>query len=357
MKLIFPTEWEIIQFFASHKGFIEVHRISELLVAPYHNNVQQVEWEHICDILHKLKSEDYLLVQGEGGDIYQEKFSSTPDRIRKYTEYINKTKADIVSKVTERKFSKPQTAIEKYSDEELLAVVRRAENTNVPGSLYQVADKELQIRHQQKMLEAAKKEPQPVVTPVQVSGDYVAGDKVGRDKNINKTKSVKDSIPSWLQYVVALATVLGFLWGLYIYFNPSSPVATSPSVAPTSTPVDLRNMLIGSIFDLVQEIQKIDKELLKEDFLQNSKGRIFEAEGVVSEIGKFESGEIWVTIRGAATDGSLEAVECHFDDSWEKTLRNLLSTNKDQIKFGGEIGYYTKGWLVAQKCKILEVKN
>lgn len=359
MEFIFPTKDEIIEFFNTRHGFFPVIDIAVAIVVPrvQRSTPMDEEWKHIRKLLHELKAEGFLLVEGEGGDIYQEKFSSTPDRIKKYSEYVEKTKANIVKKITERKFPKPQTAIEKYSDEELLAVVRRAENTNVPGGLYQMADKELQIRHQQKMLEATKKEPQPVVTPVQVSGDYVAGDKVGRDKNINKTKSMKDNIPSWLQYMATIVAVLAFLWGIYIYFYPSSPVVTSPSTASTSTSVDLRNMLIGSIFDLVQDIQKIDKELLKEDFLQNSKGRIFEAEGVVLEIGKFESGEIWVTIRGAATDGSFETVECHFDDSWEKTLRSLLSTNKDQIKFGGEIGYYTKGWLVAQKCKILEVKN
>lgn len=248
-------------------------------------------------------------------------------------------------------------SINEFTDEELLVVIRRAENTNVPGSQYQKAYNEWQIRHQQKMLEATKKEPQPAATPFQVSGDYIAGDKVGRDKNINKTKLMKDSLPSWLQYAGVFATIFAFLWGLYIYFNPSSSVVMSPSAASTSTPLDLRNMLIGSIFDLVQEIQKIDKELLKEDLLQNSKGRIFEAEGAVSEIGKFESGEIWVTIHGAATDGSFEAVECHFDDSWEKTLRSMLSTNKEEIKFSGEIGYYKQGWLIAEKCKILEVKN
>lgn len=42
------------------------------------------------------------------------------------------------------------------SDEKLLAIIRRAENTNVPGSLYQRANTEWQIRHQQKIIEATK---------------------------------------------------------------------------------------------------------------------------------------------------------------------------------------------------------
>lgn len=47
-------------------------------------------------------------------------------------------------------------AIANLSDEELLAIIRRAENTNVPGSLYQRANTEWQIRHQQATLKAMK---------------------------------------------------------------------------------------------------------------------------------------------------------------------------------------------------------
>ena len=44
--------------------------------------------------------------------------------------------------------------IEQFSDTELLAVIRLAENTNVPGSQYQKANSEYQMRHQQKILDA-----------------------------------------------------------------------------------------------------------------------------------------------------------------------------------------------------------
>lgn len=46
--------------------------------------------------------------------------------------------------------------IEKFTKEELHAVVRRAENTNMAGSLYQRANKELEIRNQRELLEASK---------------------------------------------------------------------------------------------------------------------------------------------------------------------------------------------------------
>lgn len=44
--------------------------------------------------------------------------------------------------------------IEKYTDDELLTVIRRAENSNIPGSQYQRADNEWKIRQQKKILEA-----------------------------------------------------------------------------------------------------------------------------------------------------------------------------------------------------------
>jgi len=46
--------------------------------------------------------------------------------------------------------------IEQFTDEELLAVIRRAENSNIPGSLFQRASTEWGIRHQKKILDAAK---------------------------------------------------------------------------------------------------------------------------------------------------------------------------------------------------------
>jgi|GEM_PF-3372261 hypothetical protein len=46
--------------------------------------------------------------------------------------------------------------IQEYTDAELLTIIRQAENTNVPGSLYQRANNEWQIRHQQKLIDATK---------------------------------------------------------------------------------------------------------------------------------------------------------------------------------------------------------
>lgn len=53
--------------------------------------------------------------------------------------------------------------IEQFTDEELLQVIRNSENTNIPGSLFQRANNEWNIRHQQKILDATKSGPHPSV--------------------------------------------------------------------------------------------------------------------------------------------------------------------------------------------------
>ena len=64
--------------------------------------------------------------------------------------------------------------IERYSDAELLAVIRKAENTNVPGSRYQKANNEWQIRYQQATLKAMEENGKPSFVKI-ASGAIVAG--------------------------------------------------------------------------------------------------------------------------------------------------------------------------------------
>lgn len=78
-------------------------------------------------------------------------------------------------KLEQEHMNKP---IEQFTDEELLAVIRRAENTNVPGSLYQRANNEWKLRQDQKMLNATKREKWsservPVGYPASCSPDQI----------------------------------------------------------------------------------------------------------------------------------------------------------------------------------------
>lgn len=56
-------------------------------------------------------------------------------------------------KIEQQHMNKP---IEQFTRDELLAVIRRAENTDISGSLYQRASKELEIRNQKELLEATR---------------------------------------------------------------------------------------------------------------------------------------------------------------------------------------------------------
>jgi len=49
------------------------------------------------------------------------------------------------------------------------------------------------------------------------TGDNIGGDKVSTYKKIENKIS---DIPTWLKYVVAIVTIGGFIWAIYIYFFP-----------------------------------------------------------------------------------------------------------------------------------------
>ncbi len=136
MELVYPNKKQIMEFFRARSGFMKVHRIAELLVTPIRPNLQNEEIEHIKGFLHHLKAEGFLLIENEGQDIYHEGFSSTPDRVAKY---FAQFEVQDYSDLTKR------------TDEELREIVRRNDNSNVPGSLYNRASQELELRHRDRV--------------------------------------------------------------------------------------------------------------------------------------------------------------------------------------------------------------
>ena len=137
-----------MEFFKRRNGYISVIDISTALVVPHvqRSTPMDEEWQHISGFLHELKSNDYLLVEGEGQDIYHEKFSSTPDRIKKY--FLKDTIDD-------------NKDLTKKTDEELQEIIRRNDNPHIPGSLHNRTLLEIDIRHKKKieeLLKSSKKE-------------------------------------------------------------------------------------------------------------------------------------------------------------------------------------------------------
>jgi len=125
-----------MSFFKTHTGYIDVLRICELIVAPIHQNIQGAEIEHIRGFLHDLKSQGFLLVQNEGGDIRRESFSSTPDRIKNF---FSKDEVHDYSDLTKR------------SDDELREIVRRNDNPDIAASLHNRALLELKMRREERL--------------------------------------------------------------------------------------------------------------------------------------------------------------------------------------------------------------
>lgn len=136
-------------------------------------------------------------------------------------------------KLEQEHMNKP---IEQFTDEELLAVIRRAENTNVPGTLYQRANNEWNIRHQQKTLEATKSGPHSGVfiaarniknsgsitgSRVDVITENYSGDGVVSSHEVNERPR-----PGFLEratnnqtiaYIIGTLVVLGILYAIYHY--------------------------------------------------------------------------------------------------------------------------------------------
>jgi len=80
--------------------------------------------------------------------------------------------------------------------------------------------------------------------------------------------------------------------------------------------------------------------------------RYFTATSTMGEIGKFDSGKIWVRMEGEDLSGSRKYIECHFEKSWEDTLKNLFDTENKKVVFSGKIAFYKQYWLVAEECEI-----
>jgi len=213
---IYPSKNEIMNFFKTHAGYIQVFRICELLIVP-RNNVQPEEIEHIRFFLHELKSNDFLLVKNEGQDIYYEEFSSTPDRVKKYfSKDVFEDNRDLTKK----------------SEEELLAIIRRAENTNVAGSLYQRASKELELRDRDKIInnqsrsglmlrvggdmlfDGSIKGPENGKIDIAVAGNY----KSHKGQIIQGDNNRKWWENSWVQGIALVAAILGIV-GFFLLFK------------------------------------------------------------------------------------------------------------------------------------------
>ena len=122
---------------------------------------------------------------------------------------------------------------------------------------------------------------------------------------------------------------------------------------------DLRTQLVGfeSIFDLVSTLHTYDTQIQRDEFIENHKGREFEASVNIFDLGKFSDGTVWASVQGTTFTGETQYFECHFDKTWESTLKNIFDTGQRNLKLNGEVAYYSSGWVVAEKCEVIDVET
>ncbi|MEI8337909.1 MAG: hypothetical protein WCF92_02035 [bacterium] len=182
--------------------------------------------------------------------------------------------------------------IEDFSDEELLAVIRQAENANISGSLYQRANNEWQIRHQQRILEATKnghggisfevegnmindgviKTDSGAKVDIAVLGNYSSKKgKIIQGEDTLKNKSAW-YLNWWMKYIfypLFVSLLAGFVIALWVEKN-SHPEERSASIITENQSGGNNTVINNPALTLVRE-----------DFQSSSLGNNFEANGTL----------------------------------------------------------------------------
>ncbi len=189
---------------------------------------------------------------------------------------------------------------------------------------------------------------------------FGGGDNVMKGKK-NKVMKNNPKDPRWGRYLIyfaGVATIFATIWGVYVYFNPiNNKLAESQINNLADSSVDLRNKLIGSVFDIGWEINQLKTGLDKDNRIEGYLGKHFSVSGTVQDLGRLSDKEVWVIISGTAKYGNNSYVFCLFDKSWESVLKNMLDVDNKNLTFTGEISGYSSGSIKAENCKINDVLN
>ena len=136
-------------------------------------------------------------------------------------------------------------------------------------------------------LERSKKQtrvPPATVRITESNFHFGTGDNVGRDK-IKKQDNFMKDIPLWLKYLVAVATVIGVGWTVYIYFIPGggfvlgSPITHSEAENETATST-------LNISDILAKYNALDTNLEQRNFLEKYRDAKIYGRGIYKNIDK-----------------------------------------------------------------------
>lgn len=322
--MVYPTKDEIINFFSTHSGFMDVYRISELLIAPYHSNMQNEEWQHVKDVLHELKSEGFLLIQNEGQDIYHEKFSSTPDRIKRYYTNGTKFKKESVGQknsgeimANEDQFDKLRSLKDVEQSGKIISNHKRSESNNNQSPIINIKDSQIH---------------------------FGKGDNVGKDKTTSVSPRTKGKN---LEIIISLAAlvvaVVSIPWwpNIYQFFNRSQPykpqILTDQAIATSTL----------NIADILEKTKSFGTSFEQQNFLKMYKDKEIQGSGTFADFSS--AGDVFVvTVNIPNNKISCVMSNSSASSSAEDLQQKLLILKKgSQFIFTGTFtsGYvYGGGW-------------
>lgn len=233
--------------------------------------------------------------------------------------------------------------IEQFTDEELLIVIRRAENTDISGSLYQKAYSEQQIRHQQKLLDATKDaRPGISITAHNVTaGDLIGGDKIGRGGSGNQKGFWAEY---WWRFAIPIAVfVIGFViteGRIPALFK--TPTVIMPINSDQDSGIATGPINISAIFAGYDDRKYISD---KREFLNTYiNTRI---QGFGSFVDRDKRGDRYII----TLQVSDKIIDCSFGTDSETEKRLLLLSKSQPIAFSGVFtanvhGDGHRGWIV-----------
>jgi hypothetical protein len=241
----------------------------------------------------------------------------------------------------------------KMTDEELEGIIRLHENSNIPGSRFQRAMTELDLRY--------KKRGYKPGVHFEVGGDMamegssinlakdgemtakVKGNMISKKSKITQDESSKKtwfSMDNPIMWIIATLLVAGII---YLFSNYSSVFGS----LMTNSNKQLSATSTINISDVLSRSNSMSTSLQREDFLAKYKDTQVQGSGKYTDISRFGDGYV------LTLDISGNPVSCAFDQSLDKRL--ALFGKGDTVSFSGTFtGGNINGvsWFI-QNCSLL----
>ncbi len=190
--------------------------------------------------------------------------------------------------------------------------------------------------------------------PLTISGDYIAGDKVGRDKNIKPdSKGSKWLEKHW--FPTLLFSILAIVIG-YIITTGEFPKLFK-NIQVISLPIGAKT-LDRSVFQLVEETDYTGPILnMQKKWKELAEFKTKDEKAIVLNYGESNLGKTWVDLRSTNTNSS-NVITCIFANGWRQKIEMIGSGDKKVIFSGTIRGDLTQGRVpILDSCSIKELTD